>query len=170
MNLIEKSQQIHRDAEELLESTKVLEYLLNFGDVRIGGSYFTDLMYGPDIDITVATDTPRKSAVDFMNFVIDKKLFARYECGDFENFPREKRPKDYIIVLQIPHRHQKWEIEIWFTKNHYIEQIELEEKLCALTGEDKRKILQIKENRSKSGIDKHSLSSFEIYKSYLSDN
>jgi len=167
MTAIEFSTETHKEAKTILDKNKIINLLSQLGDVRIGGSYYTDLMYGPDIDITVATDHPRESAVKFLNQIIDKRSFQKYQYGDFENFPREKRPKAHIVVLILPFNNRQWEIEIWFAKEHFQDQIKLEEKLKQLSPNTKTKIIRLKAKRQKLGIDKHSLSSFDIYKNFV---
>jgi hypothetical protein len=164
---IKISKSVHDDAEIILKQTNVINFLENFGEVRIGGSYYTDLMYDYDIDLSVVSSDPRKSAIDFLELIISKKLFQKYQYGDFETFPRENRRKSHIIVLIIPFNGKKWEIEIWFEKEQNTKQVVLEEKLKALPQNIKEEIIKRKIKRGKSGLDKHSLSSYEIYQDYI---
>lgn len=124
-------------------------------------------MYGPDIDITVATNSPRESAIKFLNQIINKRSFQKYQYGDFENFPRKNRSRGHIVVLILPFNDRRWEIEIWFTKEHFKGQIKLEEKSKKLSLNTKAKIIRLKAKRQESGLDKHSLSSFDIYKDFI---
>lgn len=167
MDLIKTSKQTRIKAEKILTRTNLVGLLSKYGDVRIGGSYFTDLMYGPDIDITVVTKTPRESALNFLREVMKRKYFQKYQYGDFETFPREHRPKDHIVVLILPLKNVKWEIEVWFSKKHYQNQIKLEEKLKNLPLKTKLKIIKLKAQRDKSGKDKYVLPSFQIYKNFV---
>jgi len=167
MNPLKISNQTYQEATDILEQTKVIDHLSKFGDVRVGGSYFTDLMYGPDIDITLASDNPKKSAVDFLAKMIKQQSFQKYQYGDFESFPRTNRPKDHIVVLILPFNNRKWEIEVWFVKNHFEKQIDLETKLKQLPQDKKNEIIQLKHQREVSGTDKHKLSSFDIYQKFI---
>ena len=167
MSLIDFSIKTHKEADTILGKTKIVSLLSKLGDVRIGGSYYTDLMYGPDIDISVTTNSPRDSAIKFLNQIIKKRSFQKYQYGDFENFPKENRPGAHIIVLILPFNNRRWEIEIWFVKEHSENQINLEEKLKQLPQITKVKIIELKAKREESGIDKHSLSSFDIYKNFI---
>jgi len=167
MNTLNHSLKTHKEADEILDKTKIIDLLSRFGNVRIGGSYYSDLMYGPDIDITVATDNPRVSAIKFLDQIIAKRLFQKYQYGDFENFPRENRPEAHIVVLILPFNGRKWEVEIWFNKEHSKDQIELEQKLKELPSDKKAEIIKLKAKREESGLDKHSLSSFNIYKDFI---
>lgn len=61
------------------------------------------------------------------------------------------------------------EIEIWFFKDIDKEEIEFKNKLKKiLTPEIRLEIIRKKDEREKGGLDKHKLSSFEIYQSFLS--
>lgn len=167
MKVIEQSHTTRLEAGYIIEDTGIISILKAFGDVRIGGSFYTGLMYGPDIDITVASKNPRRYAVEFLKLIIDKRIFHRVEYGDFEKFPRPDRRHDHIVVLVHPYLGRKWEIETWFVKQHYADQIELEEKLLALPDSIKLNILQAKADRDRKGIDKHSLSSYDIYQTFI---
>jgi len=167
MSLIDLSIRTHKEAGIILDRTKIVNLLSKLGDVRIGGSYYTNLMYGPDIDIFVATNNPRDSAIKFLNQIIKKRSFQKYQYGDFENFPRKNKPSAHIVVLILPFNNRRWEIEIWFLKEHSESQIKLEEKLKQLPHITKVEIIELKARREKLGIDKHSLSSFDIYKNFI---
>lgn len=167
MNATEIYKNTKEEANQILTTTDIVTILADFGDVRIGGSYLTNLMYGPDIDITVATNTPRQSAVNFLHTIVEKRLFQKVEYGDFEKYPRKNRRHDHIVVLALEHNSRKWEIEIWFTKEHYKDQIELEEKLIKLPSNTKAQIIEAKYDRDQKGLGKHALSSLEIYKQFV---
>jgi hypothetical protein len=167
MDPIKFSSKTHQEATIILDQTKIIDLLSQLGDARIGGSYYTDLMYGPDIDITVATNSPRKSAIKFLSQIINKRSFQKYQYGDCENFPIKKRPKGHIVVLILPFNDRRWEIEIWFAKKHFKDQIKLEEKLKQLSPGTKAKIVRLKAKREKLGLNKHSQSSFDIYKDFV---
>ena len=158
---------IHLEAQKILTQTKILKTLSKFGNVRIGGSFYTDLMFDPDIDISVASANPRKSAREFLQTIVKKRIFQKYQYGDFEKFPRKNRPKAHIVVLILPFNSRQWEIEIWFVKKHNSEQIVLEEKLKNLSAKKKAEIVKLKVGRAASGMDKHALSSFEIYQNFI---
>ena len=167
MNQIKFSIKTRKEADEILGKTKIINLLSQTGNVRVGGSYYTDLMYDPDIDITVATSNPRIAAIGFLNQIINKRSFQKYQYGDFEKYPRKNRPKAHIVVLILTFNNRKWEIEIWFTKKHFKEQIVLEEKLKLLPQNKKAEIIKLKAKREKQGLNKQSLPSFDIYKTFI---
>ncbi len=167
MDTLEQSKQTKSSATKILDQTDLVRRLSKYGDVRIGGSYFTDLMSDADIDVSVAAKDPRGAALGFLNDIINDRVCEKYQYGDFEKFPRENRPKDHIVVLILQYDKRRWEIEVWFSKEHDKEQLSLEERLNSLPSETKRQIIERKCARAKSGQSKHELSSFDIYKDYI---
>jgi len=150
------SQQVHEDAKSLLEDTEIIDIFKNLGTVYIVGSYAADLMWDPDIDIVVLTDTPQESAIRAFNDLARKEKFQKLEFGDFKNFPKENRPESFIVNARKEWKGEKWEIETWFI-----------EKLKNLNAKDKESIVEKKKQRSSSGNTKHDLSSWEIYQDYI---
>ncbi len=166
-DLEEYSKNIKKQAEALLQSTNLLDILKKFGDVHLIGSYVLDVMYGPDIDIVVETKNIRKSSLDALQEIIEKQLFRKVEYGDFVKFPMEKRPRGYILVLKAIVEKINWEIEIWFLNDvskelNYYKFLE-----SKITEQNRIKILRAKNLRNTSKINKHSLSSYEIYEQIL---
>ena len=157
------SQNTKIEAGEIIKMNKVIEMLNEFGEVRFGGSYFLDLMYGPDIDIEVKNDNPAESARMFFNKILDQQLFQKQEFGNFEKFERKNRPKAFIVVCKLEYKNRKWEIEIWFKKEFNQDNILFENRILKLSDEKKLLILKEKQNRENFGLDKFKLSSFEIY-------
>jgi len=158
------SKNTRKQAEALLKSTRILDVLKKYGNVHLIGSYPLNIMYGPDIDIVVESKNIRKSSVNALKEIVDKKLFRKIEYGDFVKFPMEKRPKGYILVLKAVVENVKWEIEVWFLEDvseqlgHY-NFLESE-----ITKQKRIKILKAKCLRDTSKKSKHALSSYEIYR------
>ena len=161
------SKRTKAQADHILTSTNLIHTLEAFGNVFINGSYPLDIMYGPDLDIIVATDDIRASSQKAIKKLIEQENFKRYEYGDFVKFPQEKRPQGYIVALKTTVENVEWEIEIWFLPSFKKERdylLWVKEKLNETT---RLKILKAKHERNISGKSKHDLSSFEIYKQIL---
>ncbi len=167
-DILDFSKKTKTDAVALLNQTNLINILSKFGNVIIGGSFKYDIMWGADIDITVLCQNTRKSSLKALNKVIESKLAQKYEYGDFVTFKREKRPESYILNLILPFNDRKWEIEIWFFNKESNDQKEVDALMKAkLNEKNKLSILKMKEERERSGLSKHSLSSFDIYKKVL---
>ncbi|MDP4009984.1 MAG: hypothetical protein Q8P53_03285 [Candidatus Shapirobacteria bacterium] len=167
-DILEFSKKTKDDATFLLKNTDLISILKKYGEVIVGGSFKYDIMWGADIDITVVCQNTRKSSLEALNKVIEAKLAQKYEYGDFVTFKREKRPESYILNLILPFNDRKWEIEIWFFNKESNDQKEVDNLMKAkLNEKNKLKILKMKEKRERSGLSKHSLGSFDIYKKIL---
>ena len=168
MDVVKFSQKTKGQADELLEYGKVKEVLSKYGKVVFTGSYKYDLMYGPDIDLVVITDDPEKASYQAFLEFIDQRKFQKYQLGDFSRFPHKDRPKAIIIVLIHEYKGRRWEIEIWFKKT-LTSDIQLEELISHATKEQRKLILQLKQQRGTAGTSKHKLDSVSIYKGVLSE-
>ncbi|USN45477.1 MAG: hypothetical protein H6502_05525 [Candidatus Woesearchaeota archaeon] len=163
MDLLAHAQKMRSQAKFLLEDSKALAILNQVGNVSVCGSYKHDLMYDPDIDLFVRTDTPRESSLQALELLLQEKNFQKYEYGDFVDHPRPNRPSGYIICLRKEIEGVKWEIEIWFLSDEKPDCLENVD----ITPEKQLEILQAKHDRSQSSTSKHEMSSFEIYKKIL---
>ncbi len=153
-------------ATSLLKSTDILNILARFGKVHVVGSYAFDLMTEPDIDLIVVTDDPKKSSEEALAHVSHLHLFQKLEYGDFQKFPREKRPPFFIFNMRTPWEGKSFEIETWFLPDA-ADQLAFVEKMKKISPEERQKILELKLKRKQSGIDKAKLSSFDIYQEVL---
>jgi hypothetical protein len=160
------SEDIKKSADRLMDFLYLKETLNKYGRVIVTGSYNTDLMTNYDLDLDVISKDKRKSAVAFLNEIIESKKIQKVQFGDFENFPRENRPKDCIVVLIVIFEDSKWEIEVWFKDVQDLAKNILEEKLKQLSSEIRSEILKEKINRDINS-DKHTLPSHSIYTKYI---
>lgn len=169
MDVIKFSQKTKQEAEDLLKYGNVLEILSKHGKPILTGSYSYDLMWGPDVDITVLTDKPEEASLNALKDFTQQRNFRKYQLGDFIKFPLEDRPQGMIVVLIHEFEGRKWEIEIWFRKT-LSEDDEYFSKLLSTASDDQRKtILELKHQREEGGLSKHKLDSATIYKGVLSE-
>lgn len=161
-----KSSRIRREASKILKMYELSEILKGF-EFEIIGSYKLDLMYDRDIDIVVKSNNVEVDSYKSLKKIIKSKQFMKVQYGDFINFPRENRPKGYIINLFLEYKEKLWEIEIWFLddiNSSLKEMIQIENKL---NQKNKLNILKEKKKRDKFNISKKELSSYKIYKDIL---
>lgn len=166
--LLEQSRMIKQKAKTLLDKLELKRVLERYGEVEIIGSYALDVMWDRDIDIIVRCEESFESAKSALVDLITSRLVQKYEFGDFEKFPREKRPKAHIVNLQTQFEGEKWEIEIWFFS---IELFEEQKAKCKGLKERlkpfKLDILKQKQERVHQGATKHEKSSMEIYEDVM---
>ena len=172
MNILNFSKQTKAEADELLKQGNVMSTLSKYGDVVVDGSYKYDLMYGPDIDLAVVANDPSKAAQTALIDFVSARNFQKYQFGDFRKYPRDRRPRSYILVLIHEYKGRRWEIEIWFydklPKNDI--DAELEDLLLRASSKQKETILNLKHRRQTSNIPKHRLDSPTLYKGVLQEN
>lgn len=165
--LKDHSKKIRKQAAELLKSTDIQAILEKYGAVHLMGSYPMDIMYDPDIDLVVETQSTKESSMNALRDIIDRNLVRKVEYGDFVHFPVKNRPHGYIIVLQAEVDGTKWEIEVWFL-NDVAEQLEYKDTIESKLTEEKRlEVLKAKHARETSNKNKHELSSYKIYELVL---
>lgn len=152
-----------KQADALLQSTKLIEILKKYGDVHLIGSYVLDVMSEPDIDIVVQAEDTRKSSVEALQEIIGKRLFYKVEYGDFVAFPVDNRPKGYILVLKTVVNQVAWETEVWFVGDASKQLAYSELLKSKLTSQHRIEILKAKVARQRAGYGKHHLSSHKIY-------
>lgn len=171
MDLIKFSQKTKRDADELLEYGKVITTLSKYGDAKIIGSYKYDLMWGPDIDVVITTNSPEQASYNCLKDFIEQRKFQKYQLGDFIKYPRKNRPDGIIIVLIHEFEGRKWEIEIWFSIKPPVGDVskKLENLLTNVSSTQKEAILSLKYKREIDKTSKHKLDSPTIYKKVLGD-
>ncbi len=157
---------LQKSAEKLLDSTNILKILSAYGEVHIVGAFAFGLMTEPDIDLVVITSDPKKSSEEAVSDISKFHLFQKIEYGDFQKFPRENRPPFYIVNMRTPWENESFEIETWFVPEAK-EKLDFVEMMKNISVEQKQKILELKLERKKNGVDKKKLSSFEIYKKVL---
>lgn len=172
MDVLSFSKKTKKEADELLSVGRVKEILSKYGEVQINGSYKYDLMYGPDIDIVVLTENSGEAAENALFDFVKARNFQKYQFGDFNKFPRENRPKSYIVVLIHEHEGRRWEIEIWFAKQkpQGDVDVELDNLLMNASEEQKETILRLKHQRETANKTKHQLDSPTIYRGVLKEN
>lgn len=145
--LSEKSKKFKRDADQLLEESKLLSILNKYGEVKLTGSYAYDLMMCGDIDIEVFGDFTREKAQSILNDLISNTKFTGYMFFDWVKYEQPKWPKGYYIGFKqiMPGYKFQWKTDIWFMKENRNSAIEYHNRLSNIDDETKGIILELKE-------------------------
>jgi hypothetical protein len=161
------SKKIKTQADALLKQLDLITILSAFGTPHIIGSYATDLMYNPDLDIIVTSDHPRASSVAALHTIVGKQMVQKLEYGDFITFKRDERPEGCIIVLRAETEGIKWEIEIWFLESAAKGEKDVEHINSMATTRMRDTILEFKHLVSQENISKHVIASPNIYEAVV---
>jgi hypothetical protein len=163
--LFQKSQSLKDEGDFLLQDSKLLELLSEYGEVHVTGAYSVNLMAHGDIDLYVVLSPFDKHKVhEVLNKLIKQDYFRGYYYGDYIKNPKEGFPNGYYIGLNTIHGGEFWKFDIWFVhetdkeKDTYMEFIKNN-----LTDDSKYEILKLKTERN----EKEDIPSYEIYKKVL---
>lgn len=146
--LIDKSKKFKREADGLLEESKLLDILNKYGEVKLTGSYAYDLMMCGDIDIEVFGDFTRDKAQEIFNDLISNTEFTGYMFFDWVKYEQPKWPKGYYIGFKqiMPGYQNQWKIDIWFMKENRNGSDKYFDKLSNINDKTKEIILKLKEH------------------------
>jgi len=146
--LLKKSKKFKREADGLLEESKLLDILSKYGEVKLTGSYVYNLMMSGDIDIEVYGDFTREKAQGILNDLISRTSFTGYMFFDWVKYEQPKWPKGYYIGFKqiMPGHQNQWKIDIWFMKENRNNSDKYFDKLSNIDDETKEIILKLKEH------------------------
>ncbi len=89
-SIFARSIQVKREADALLEESKLLPFLQSYGTVQMVGSYSLDLMVNRDIDLYVINPAhTQDSSLDALNASIRRNCFQLHLYYDSFQCPRE---------------------------------------------------------------------------------
>jgi len=165
-DLIKFSQEVKKEADELLIKTDLIKFLSNYGKIFIWGSYKLDLMMSRDIDINIVDkDSSKEKTIDILNNLIRENKFRGYIFYDFVKRRKKGFPKGYYIGLKTRFKGNKWVIDIWFLKQTDQKSDKLLKSIKKkLNKEKKLKILELKHRCIKKKLE---IRSHLIYKAVL---
>jgi len=169
--LLQKQDKLQAQAHEVLQDTKLLAILKEFGKPVIVGSVALGLMVWRDIDLDVEVDN-KFSADDLLK--IAKRAFSHGKIKDIRiidnTTPFEKnRPKSYYLGIYYQEKGQeKWKVDIRFVKaeDSYAKDY-LKEISSKLTPEKIEAILEIKQAVYQHPEYGKKFSSVDIYEAVL---
>jgi hypothetical protein len=160
--LIAQSFQVKRDADALLEGSKLIPFLQSYGTVQMAGSYSLDLMINRDIDIYVVNSAhTQDSTLDALNASIRRNCFQLHLYHDSIQFPREGMPPGYYMGIKTPFRNHKWKIDIWFLHTDLPSRSQLIQTVEQVHETEKLAILRFKQLVLEKGLDMSSVLIYE---------
>lgn len=128
-------------AKNLISNLKVLEILKKYGTPLVVGSVAQEVVCKRDIDIVIGTTNLRETSKKILYEFIENENFKKIQYGDFIKFPRNNRPKGFIINIFVDDiEGNPWEFEIWILSDIKNYKVELEE-LSYRSQEEKNNII-----------------------------
>lgn len=171
MDLIKNSQKLLKDADHILNESKIIEKVEKFGKVFIVGSYKLDLMYRPDIDIDVQVEN--YSVSEMRELARDLLKSNYYQKVLFQDWTEIKSPfgKNYIYLGLLHYYNDiPWKIDIHYTNEKISPYLGIFKKIkegVEKNPEAKLKILELKEKYFRDGEYKDGMTSVKVYEEVL---
>ncbi len=167
IEVLNYSQGIKNEADELLRKYRLVEIIENFGQVKFTGSYELNLMYKKDIDISLINDN--LSVQDFTQLgkaLIDSLNTPSAYYRNTRISPVDKRPEN---SLYWGIKTGDWFIDVWgmSTEVYKRAEIYIDEIKSKLTNKDRLVILQLKDELTKNKSYGKDFSSRELYDAVL---
>lgn len=180
MNPLKYSKKIREIADQLLQESKIIDTLKDYGQVALTGSYKYDLMYKPDIDMYIYNDNlDRDLFSKITKDIVVSDFFDFFYLEDTYSDRRENIPgvpRGYYIRIDHKFKDYLFKFDIMVVKNreqkesHYtdetkaiIEQLESE----SFTQSERESIIKLKHYKYQNKATLPPIRSFDIYKSVL---
>ena len=174
MNALEKSNELHREAERLLMEGGIDEILRAHADVLYAGSYALNLMAWPDIDIAASMFGDPFNKLAF--FELGKRIgqlenIVSMKFTDWYRYPVDPLPQGLYWGIRIANTFSDvpWKIDLWSLKPSVLQEHRdfLKETLAKLTPHTRKLIIDIKLSLLTDKGRTPTLSGFHIYQAVL---
>lgn len=117
--LLRRADDLRRTADEIIRESDVVRFFSALGEVNFVGSYRLDVMYRPDIDLIVVSDSPqRQKTVPVTTRLMESGYFQTVAFADWFNHRREDTPKGFYWELVAPRSGAQWKLDVWYSSPH----------------------------------------------------
>lgn len=164
--LLEQSQNLKSEADQILSESGLIELLKGYGDVKIAGSYTLDVMLRPDIDLfVVAVKHDWDTFFEIYTRVMKSKYFRELDFVNWIDFSNADKTnmQGYYMQPWRPVEKNLWKLDVWFITPDQDRSTELTEhfkELLDKEADDSKRILilEIKQamrqgNKYSKGVD-----------------
>jgi len=170
-DLLLKSQELKRQADEILKDSDVVEIFSSYGEVRLVGSYALDVMSRPDLDIYVLTDEHNyEKLMSILGSVFSKNYFQQVCFANWLDTPRESGIIGYYLEPKVNIGKNRWKLDIWFmVRDQYKSYTEKFLELLTKDNPDEKRltILELKNHYKDGEKYKGNINGKLIYKAVL---
>jgi len=173
-NLIKKSEDLCKTANEILAKTNAVEIFSKLGKVEIIGSLRLKMMYRLDIDLLVISETIEKNeAKEITKQFLNTGIFQTVALADYQTFSAYDMPLGFYWELIIPYENKNWKFDVWYLKpeekytDMVLSSIKRFESALAKNPEKSETILKIKEAYFDGVKYRDKVKSFDIYTAVL---
>jgi hypothetical protein len=148
--VVRLASELQAEADALLQESELLDRLSGFGEVVITGSYRYRLMTNADLDLyVISPDFTREHAKALLCALIDQAFWRGFLFEDWVQFQHEGLPAGLYLGLKLGYRGRFWKVDIWGLREQPPSTAKLAEAMAALTEEQRKAILLIKQWRDR---------------------
>lgn len=114
MDLLKRSDEVKKEADKLLNESKLPQILSQYGDVRATGSYPLNVMLRPDLDfLVVAEKNDRNKAFEIVTEIIRSNYFEEVDFVNHVDFRQSGGITGFYIQPRVVIGERKWKLDIW---------------------------------------------------------
>ena len=120
--LIQKSQEFKKQADEILKDSKLVEVLSKYGEIKFTGSYPLDVMMRPDLDVyAIAKENSREKMLEVVQGIFSSCYFDEIRFTNYLDFHKDQDDhKGYYFQPLVKIGENRWKLDIWLmTEDRY---------------------------------------------------
>ena len=172
-DLIKQSEELQKEGMSFLKNIRLIEELSKYGDPKIVGSMDSGLMTWRDIDIEIEKEELSENdywqAVKFIFYLTNH--YHNTFIQDFRGSKNPNTPKGLYIGAKIDYEGHEWKIDIWFFKPGDHQEPNYSNWIKGkLNNENRKVILEIKDQIFENPKYRKSIFSVDIYKAVIDEN
>ena len=117
-----KSKKLKQLATDLLSAKKIEPCLSQFGQIYYTGSYITDLMCWPDIDLQIKFNHPEKKVKEILRiseFYLHDSDINSIKLINFNKRKKPGMPLGVYMGMEVKSNNLKWKIDICKECNNF---------------------------------------------------
>lgn len=167
MNLLEKQNQLQKEAKQVLEDLKLLSFLSTFGKPELVGSIVTGLMTWRDIDMSIIVEPKEEDMWAIAQYIFKQENTYSVWVADYRIRVDSPFPKGlYVGVKYKKPEGEIWKIDIWLKQD--VKDIQATNELMKkLDATNREIILQIKHQVADHPKYRKEIFSTDIYTAVL---
>lgn len=172
-SVTQKSQYLQQSANVVVQKTKIVEQLQSIGKIEFVGSYATQLLFRPDIDLFVISETcSQDSAIDMTKKLVDSRVFQTVGFANCHDYKCANGLDGYYWELIYELDGIRWKFDVWYTAEKDIKTIRNTKKIMTRLHANptaREKILVLKEKYSDGHTYRDGMNGFKIYTQVLGE-
>ncbi|SRR5260221_10855475 len=122
LELLKRSKEFKKQADEILGRSKLVEVLSRYGEVKFTGSYPLNLMMRPDLDVyAIAKENSKEKMLEVVQGIFSSCYFDEIRFTNYLDFYKDQDDhKGYYFQPLVKIGDNRWKLDIWLmAENRY---------------------------------------------------